>query len=131
MSDDSLIDDNVPTAQRISLDPGWDFLEQVPFESLYRDLIAHACSTIELAAGHYGKKAVSAVLRSLPICDAPSADDLETFNRRADEGDITLLNDMLVEFDWQEIAANLVGLFMFRAAWRSKVYGPGRFTGRH
>jgi hypothetical protein len=103
----------MPTAQRVSFDPGWDFLEQVPFEPLYRDLIAHACSTIELAVGHHGKNAVAAVLRSLPICNPLSAGDQETFNRRASNGDVSLLNDALVEFDWQEIAANLAGLFTF------------------
>ena len=113
MSDNSFVDDDVATAPRVSGDPGGDFLDHVPFEALYQRLIAHACSTVELAGGHHGKSAVSAVLRSLPRWDEPKGHDLEVFEQRLEDGDLSVIEDMSEAFDWQEIASDFFGLFHF------------------
>jgi hypothetical protein len=113
MLNTTVVDDDAPTAPPTSQDPGGDFLDYVPFEPLYQKLVAHACSTVELAAGHHGRYAAAAVLRSLPRYNTLEGADLEAFEQRAANADLSLLDETVDGFDWQEIAADFFGLFNF------------------
>jgi hypothetical protein len=122
--DTSMEDPELATARQVSGDSGWDFLEQVPFENIYQQLITYACSTLRLAASPWvSPPVIAAVLRALPRDRVDDFDETE-FHRRADAGDLSVLSDHTVaEFDWQEIAAHFVHLFMF--ARHGEVSGRG------
>lgn len=120
-----LTSDETATAYQSSLDPGLDFLAQVPFEDLYEILIVHACHTVELALGrYYGRAAVSAVLRSLPLDGPPAADDAVAFEERVKQGDLSLLKEDIVRFDWQEIGAPFAHLFIYARHGNSQSIDP-------
>lgn len=94
------------------------YLAHVPFEDLYRDLFVHIATELSLFVGHrLGQELVAILLEKL-IRTFSCWDD--TLRERVDAGDLSLLRDFEIDFDWQEIAADFAHLFAFAR------YGYGR-----
>ncbi|WP_159351044.1 hypothetical protein [Roseomonas harenae] len=92
-------------------EPGIDFLNQVPFQSIYATLIEHACERLRVALGpRYGKAAVTAVLSNL-VGGLPEGAEWSDLRRQLEAGDTSALED--ADIDWQDIAADLAGLFIY------------------
>lgn len=98
------------------------FLNEVPAESIGRDLIRHAIRQARLALGpRYSRQAVAGILRATqpgPSHRDPDMTQAE-IDRRVAEGDDTLLDDDRVEIDWLDITAEHAHLFGYA------LYGDG------
>lgn len=116
-------DDRATTAP-VPSDYGWpgDFLSQVPFEAINRNVLTLACRAVRLAIR--SDKAVAQVLLSLPREREGGYDEEEkALIARMEAGDETVLSDApLFFFDQQEIAAPLAQLYGYGRSGE----GPGR-----
>lgn len=112
-------EDRSLTARHQAADWVDHYLGDVPFEDLYRSLIRRTAEQLRLVLGPgMGRTVVADLLERLIKVGAGNVPpELE---ERVRDGDLTLLDDFEVGFDWQEIAVEFAHLFAFAR------YGYGR-----
>jgi|GEM_PF-1751045 len=89
-------------------------------EGLQLALVEHGLAQLMLTLGpRYGRTAVSRVLEAV-IASMPEAGDDEDVRRRIREGDVSLLHEVSVDLDWQDLSSEIAHLVAFAR------YGYGR-----
>lgn len=98
-----------------------EYLDHNRFEKIYRDLVRHAARQLSLALGpRHGQRAVAAMLKSLAGPLREGEEGAAALRRMAD-GDISLIDDEVFDFDWHDIAAEFAHLFAYARS------GEGRY----
>ncbi|HUN69691.1 MAG TPA: hypothetical protein VMU46_12885, partial [Burkholderiales bacterium] len=121
-SDDQ--EERIGTAPPLERTPGDTLNAHVPYEDLYRTIVAGACEHLALALGpRYGRNIVARVLEALPREGEGDPDII----RRMHEADLSVLSEVWF-VDFEDIAADFAILFAFARHGESP--GPDPEAGR-